>query len=234
MKLRCILIDDEPDALDALRIMIVDFAGARAEVIGMASSVKTGKELIISLAPDIVFMDVEMPDGGGFTIAEAFPDRAFELIFVTAYDQYALRALKIKAEDYLLKPVDHDELENLISALWTKKNKAGMPLKIKIPTKQSQLLVDPSEVLYIKGDGRYSEIYLKNSKSYVVTRNIGLFENELAGSHFLRVHKSYLVNLCCITRVSNDHILLSNGFEADISRRKKKELKAKLDPIFRS
>jgi len=233
MKLRCILIDDEPDALDALRIMILDFLGTKAEVVGMGSSVKAGKELITDLNPDVVFMDVEMPDGGGFEVANAFPDRTFTLVFVTAYDQYAIRALKIKAEDYLLKPVDQDELENLISQLWTKKNKINTSLKIKIPTKRLQLLVDPSEILYIKGDGRYSEIYLKNSKNYVITRNIGLFEHDLDSCHFFRVHKSYLVNLNHISSFSDNNVILSNGFQVEISRRKRKELKSRFDLLPR-
>jgi two-component system, LytTR family, response regulator len=228
MKLRCVIIDDESDAIKALKIMITDFSGEKAEVVGVSSSVQEGTGLIINTNPDVVFLDIQMPGGGGFKIAEAFPTGKFKLVFVTAYDQYAIRALKMKAEDYLMKPVDPEELEKLISKLWSGISSA--PLKIKIPTKNSVLFVDPSDILYIKGDGRYSEIFLKNSVSHVVTRNIGLYESELEKNNFLRIHKSYLANIQHISKLlPEDKAVFIDGSEIEISRRKKPELKLMLE-----
>jgi two-component system LytT family response regulator len=228
-----VIIDDEPDAIDALRIMLTDFFGDRADVCGTASSVKEGIDLIRRSNPDLVFLDIQMPDGTGFTVAEAFPEKHFKLVFATAYNQYAIKAIKLKAEDYLLKPVDHTELELLISRTWKKLSEntpEELPYRIKIPVKQSILFIDPADVLYIKGDGRYSEIFLKGSVNYVVSRNIGLYESELEKNNFLRVHKSYLVNLKCISKLlPEDKIVLSDGSLIEISRRKKQELKQLLD-----
>ncbi|MCE3227707.1 MAG: chemotaxis protein CheY [Bacteroidetes bacterium] len=235
MKLKCVIVDDEPDAIEALTILIDDFSGDIAEISGTASTIKSAVSIIENTKPDIVFMDVQMPGGTGFNVAEAFPAKNFKLVFVTAHDNYAIQALKIKAEDYLLKPVNQDELHKVLSRLWDSKFKSHNNValtKVKVPTRNSILFIDPSDIFYIKGDGRYSEIYLKNSVSHVVTRNIGLFENDLEKNNFLRTHNSYLVNLNHVSKLlSNDKIVLKDGSEIGISRRKKQELKSVLSSL---
>lgn len=230
MKLKCILIDDESDATDLMKRLITDFCSEKAEVVGVANSVLNGNKLIRNNPPDVLFLDIEMPDASGFDLVEMFPDRNFKIVFVSAYEKHALKAIKIKPYDYLLKPVGIEEIVNLMNALYAEQmmnNESKGLNKIKIPVKDGSLFIEPSEIIYIKGEGRYSTVCLNGSLSYVVTKNIGLFEKELASNKFLRVHKSYLVNLNHIKKINHtdgSFLELSDGISIEISRRKKKDL----------
>ncbi|MBL7931423.1 MAG: response regulator transcription factor [Bacteroidia bacterium] len=227
MKLKCLIIDDEPDAVKALELLLCEYVGDRVEIAGSAYSVKEGRDLISRLNPDLVFLDIEMPHGGGFSVLQDLPGKKFRFVFVSAYDNYAMRALKMKAEDYLLKPVDPDELVQLVNTQW-ETHFAGL-YKIKIPLKHTTLLADPANVVYIKGEGRYSEIILDSGSTYLVSKNIGLFEQELKNHQFFRIHKSFLVNLRHVIGLNtDDSVLMSNKHRPEISRRKKQDLKSKL------
>lgn len=233
--LKAILIDDEPGALSALETILKDFFSEMIQVVSVASSALSGIKEIQRFSPDVVFLDIEMQGGSGFDVAESFPNRQFKIVFVTAYEEYALRALKVKAHDYLLKPIDIDELEKLIQELCVQKELLGKGIsestKICLPTLHESHFVEPTEILYIRADGRYSEVMLLSGKKIFLSRNLGSFEVELVKYNFLRIHKSFLVNLTHISGIVNNtgwNAVMSNGIEIEISRKRIAELKAVL------
>lgn len=225
--IKTLIIDDEAFARELLKQQLEEYCPGQIEVAGFAGTAIEGLKLINQLQPQLVFLDVEMPMGSGFDLLELAGERNFEVIFTTAYQEYALKALKNEARDYLLKPIDADEL---IAAV----NKVLLHLgnrhidgyvqgqKLKLNGLKETLLVRVSDVLYLEADGRYSTVYLANGIKQTVTRNIGEFEEELVPQHFFRIHKSLLVNLEKVMRLHQDHenVELEGGIILPVSKRR--------------
>jgi len=232
--MRALLIDDEIEALSALEIILKDFYGDKITVVAVATNALDGIKKIQKHSPDIVFLDIEMQGGSGFDVAEAFPNRKFKIVFVTAYEEYALRALKMKAHDYILKPVDIDEVGRLIaelskSAYSSVENGSGEKSRICIPTFNETFFLRPEEIIFIKSSGRYSEVVLDSGKKIHLAKNLGTFERELEKYKFFRIHKSFLANLTHIKGFINTDgwfALMSDGNKIEISRKKIGELKS--------
>jgi len=240
--LRTLIIDDEAHMRESLAEMLkMDCPGTR--LVAQADGVKTGMEAIQQHHPDLVLLDIRMKDGTGFDLLEQFEDIDFKIIFVTAYDEYAIKAIKFSALDYLLKPVDPDDLvkavekagdiaqkdlqaklENLSSNLKTTDQDKK---KIILKTMDNIYLVGVKDIIHIEGDGRYSNIYLDSGEKVMVSTNLKYYEELLDAYGFFRVHKSHLINLERIYRfekADGGYVVLNNNAKIPVASRKKDEL----------
>lgn len=227
--MKAVLIDDEKNALTALRKMIGQFCSG-VEVTGEAQTAMEGLQLIRRQQPDLVFLDVEMPGGTGFDLLEAIEKKNFAVIFTTAYEHYAIPALRTGAADYLLKPISIDELRKAIERVQTLKlkNTIASPeaQRVRIANAEGTLFVPVTDITCIKGEGRYSRFFLQNGEEQLVARNLGELEEELSPARFFRLHKSWLVNCASVVRITHrdgGFAVLTDGREIEISRRKKAE-----------
>jgi two-component system LytT family response regulator len=230
MKLKCIIIDDEPDAIRLLVKVLTEFCSDKIEIAGTASNIIEGIKLIHKTPPDLLFLDVEMPGGSGFDLIEMQAGIHFKIVFVTAYDKHAVRAIRYKPDGYLLKPIDIQELIGTVDNIHKQlENEGGNQLtgKYSISIKDETVLVDFSDMLFIKAYGRYSDIHFTDNKTLRVCKNIGHFEKELLKKGFVRCHKSYLVNskhIVKLNKTDGGFIEISNGTSIEISRRKRNAL----------
>ena len=205
--LNIVLIDDENDALEALEWKLINDI-EKATITKCNSPIKAIK-VIENLKPDIVFLDIQMPEMDGFTLIENLTYRNFNLIFTTAHDEFALKAIKVSAIDYLLKPVDRDELIAAIGKIRMQEKDALLEDKlelllgnlnknhdkINISADGKVYLLDKDEVVMLKSDKSYTTIYLTSDQEIVVSKTLKEVEKKFQFSQFYRVHNSYLINL---------------------------------------
>ena len=238
MKLKTVLVEDEAQSREILRNYLGKYC-ADIEIVGEASTVQEGLEVIGNTGPELIFLDVEMPFGNAFDLLEQLPERNFEIVFVTAYDQYALDALNSHAAYYLMKPIDIDELIKAVSYVREIKEKekrleklvlrTGIPKaegKITIPQLDGFQVLNAADILYCKADDNYTEIYLENKK-ILVSKTLKYFEESLAEFSFIRIHKSFLVNMNAVVKYRKGQggsVLLSNGKELIVSPARKRKL----------
>lgn len=242
--LRILLVDDENDALEALEWKLNNYID-NVQVTTCNSPVKA-INIINELKPDVVFLDIQMPEMDGFTMIERLEYRDFNLIFTTAHDEFALKAIKVSAIDYLLKPVDKDEL--LASMEKIKKSKKGDLLenklklllnnlsengsdKINISADGKVYLLDKEDVVMLKSDKSYTTIFLKSEQQIVVSKTLKEVEKKFQFPEFFRVHNSYLINLNHIKEYLKGlggELIMTNGLTASISRNRKAELFKKI------
>jgi two-component system LytT family response regulator len=209
--LRAIVVDDEEPSREAMRNYLSDFC-TDVEVVATASSVKTAFRAIQKHKPDIVFLDIELPDGKGFDLLKLFDKIDFRVIFVTAYADYAIKAFRVNAADYLLKPVKVDELKASIEKIRNENNGASEPERIAAIMKSlgESTFVHPTivisdikgfevlkinDIIMCKADGYCTNLYLLGDRKVVSSKNLKQYENQLAEYSFIRVHHSYLINL---------------------------------------
>ncbi|MEM9000657.1 MAG: LytTR family DNA-binding domain-containing protein [Bacteroidota bacterium] len=240
MKLNTVIIEDEANSREILRNYLAKYCG-NVSLLGEASSIKEGLQLVEMHRPDLVFLDVEMPFGNAFDFLDQVPNRSFETVFVTAYDQYAIEALNAHAAYYLMKPINIDELINAVDyvALVKKKEedlegqilKTGFKKvegKITLPQQDGFQVLNISDIFFCKADDNYTEIYLEHKK-ILVSKTLKYFEDALTGSHFVRIHKSYLVNINEVKKYKKGKggsVVLTNGRELLVSSSKKAALLA--------
>jgi two-component system LytT family response regulator len=243
-KLKTVLIDDESHCLDTLSWQLETYCPAVEVVRSFSNPIEALKYLMYQDA-DIVFLDIEMPMLNGFELLNALPKKDFALIFTTAYDEFAIKAIKHRALDYLLKPIDRSELQTSVSvaALNRKdlKNKLDALLKdmslnqlpkVPIHTHEGVILVQPEEIIRCESDSNYTHVYLKNGKKLTLSKTLKEVEEQLANETFFRVHQSHLVNFSHVKQYvkgSNGHLLLDDGSTIPVSRRKKGELLSRID-----
>ena len=235
-----IIIDDEQNGRIALKQKLADYCPG-LQLIGEADSGKEGIQLIGQLHPDIVFLDIEMPGMDGFEMLKKISGKAFHIIFTTAYDHYAIKAIKFAAFDYLLKPVDIEELKLAVSRIantavhhQTQKLEvlehnliASNALnKIAIPTVDGLLFFDTNDITYLEAHSNYTGIHFANNQKLMTSRTLKEFEDMLPSDKFFRPHHSYIINLQYIKRYirgDGGQIELQNGTIVGVSRRKKDE-----------
>ena len=238
MKLKAVIVEDEAQSRTILSNYLQKYCG-EVDILGEATTVKEGIELIGKKQPDLVFLDVEMPFGNAFDLLEKMPERNFEIVFVTAYEQYALEALNNHAAYYLMKPIDIDELINAVTYVGEIKEKerrleelvlkAGIPKvtgKITIPQLDGFQVLDVADIIYCKADDNYTEIYLEKKK-LLVSKTLKYFEDALEAFPFVRIHKSYLVNINAVIKYrkgKGGSVILSNGKELSVSASRKRQL----------
>lgn len=241
-RLTAIIIDDEPMALNAMERMLEKHC-PEVEVVARTKSPEEAVHLIDQLKPDVLFLDIAMPRMDGFSLLEAISYKHAQVIFTTAYDEYALQAFKTSAADYLLKPIDASELkqavdkvreqaqsdstQNYITDLFDRLQKTNKQIStIGLPTMEGLDFVKIEEILYCKSDGNYTQIYLKDGQGLLITRKIKFLEEKLEHDQFVRVHNSYLVNLNYVKKYIKGRggmLIMSNGDSVPVSVRKKSD-----------
>lgn len=237
MILNAIIVEDEANSREILKNYLGKYC-PDVNLQGEAASIQEGLGLIKTNTPDLVFLDVEMPFGNAFDLLDQVPDRTFETVFVTAYDQYAMDALNNHAAYYLMKPINIDELikaVEYVSEIINKENaledKVLSPKlnsvegKITIPQQDGFQVLNVSDILYCKADDNYTEIFLENKK-ILVSKTLKYFEEALSAFAFARIHKSYLVNVNEVIKYrkgKGGSVIVSNGKELLVSASKKKD-----------
>lgn len=239
--INAIVIDDEEKSRKVL-IRLINEVSDEIKVIGEAGSVHDGFEKINKLNPDLIFLDIEMLDGTGFNLLEKFKEIRFDVIFTTAYDQYALRAFKYSALDYLLKPINIDELESALQRV--KKDKTSdkdkyelienllqnitsnsKPKRIAIKGATTIDYINIHEILYCSTDIYLTEFYMTNGNKVASIKNLKEYEELLDEGIFFRVSKSHLVNSNFVASYKKETsiVKMSNNFEIEVTRRRKRE-----------
>ena len=246
--MRSIIIDDELDARDALCMAIERYC-PDVQIVAACENPVVGIEKIKSLKPDLLFLDVDMPGMSGFDVLNQLDESGMNVIFVTAHDKYAIKAIRFSALDYLLKPVDADDLQRAVKRAREKQNWSENNIKVKsfldnirsqrerlgklsVPTQDGLLFIDIPEIIFCKADDNYTEIILMGGKKIVVSKTLKDVEEMLEGYSFFRIHQSYLINLKFIQRyVKGDggYVVMNDGTKLDVSRRKKEEFLQRLN-----
>jgi two-component system LytT family response regulator len=245
--IKVIIIDDEAKARESLKKTIISYC-PELTILACGNNVEDAITLINQHVPDIVFLDIEMPNGNGFSLFEKFKNPAFTTIFTSAYEEYAIKAFRIEALDYLNKPIDFRQLQEAVGRFKNKRkielkeqrlellienmtNRSSEFNKIALPDNQGYIMVKTSDILYCQADSSYTIVHLINGKKIITSKILKLIEELLPKETFYRIHKSYIVNLNLIKQyVKNDgnHVLLENDVKLDVSDRNKKEFLEKL------
>ena len=240
MKIRSIIIDDESMARQLLKAMLEEYC-PEVEVLASCENLPEGIKAIKKHQPDLIFLDIEMPGHSGLEILEFFNDDEvnFNIIFTTAYNQFAIQAFKLSAVDYILKPIEGEELVqsiNRYSNLKQKHNYAHLRelveskqlKKISIATAQSIKFIELNEILFMKGDGAYTYFHFKNGTDFLSSRNLKQYEDILAeNKDFFRCHKSYLININYVSDIiksDGNFVILNEEHKLAISNEKVNEL----------
>lgn len=240
--IKAITVEDERASRDTLRNYLHKYC-PEVELVAEASNVMEGRELILQHRPELLFLDVEMPYGNGFDLIEALPDIPMEVVFITAYSDYAVRALNMSASYYLLKPIDIDELVTAVSRVL--KNRASQEhnhrlsvlmnnlkninsnsMKITLPTMEGFDIVDVREIVRARANDNLTDIYLSGGTHKLVCKTLKFFEETLNGLGFIRVHKSHLINMDHVQSYRKGQggtAIMSDGAEVEISVRRKSE-----------
>jgi two-component system LytT family response regulator len=247
--IKAVLIDDEKHNLDNLRELLNTYCPL-VNICDTASNAEDGKTIILKNQPELVFLDIQMPWKNGFDLLKELNNHDFEVIFVTAHDQYAIKALRFAAVDYLLKPIDINELqsavdraikkyslkaqnrqlENLISFLKSQQNKDEQ--RIALTTMKETRFVKTNEIIRCESSNNYSTFTLQDNEELLVCKPIYEFEEILKDYGFIRCHQSHLINKRYIKswkREYGDYLLLTNGTEIPVSRNKKDYVKKVLE-----
>ncbi|MGR3809299.1 LytR/AlgR family response regulator transcription factor [Jiulongibacter sp. NS-SX5] len=224
-KYTAIIVDDEPQSIRTLKKQL-GFVDLDIEIIGSATNEQSAQELIQQNPKfDFLFLDIELGNTDGFELLAKFDLEETHLIFVTAYDEYALKAFRHLASGYLTKPVSIDQLEELLLHL-VRNSKSTRDFHFK--TKSGMELIDQKTILYAQADGSYTKLYLKNGETKVLSKNLKNVSEELNETDFLRIHSKYLVQLDAIKQIKlgvKSSVLLDNGEEIPASRTHKEKLK---------
>jgi two-component system, LytTR family, response regulator len=240
--LKAILIDDEENSISSLKEKLLTHC-TQVKIIACCDNATKGIEAIDSLHPDIVFLDIEMPVVNGFLMLQQLTYKNFELIFTTAYDHYAIKAIRFSALDYLVKPIEIDDLkaavlkaeekrnhsypnpqiELLVEQLISKKNNFS---RIAIPTNEGLQFIRVEDIIYLEASSNYTHIFSTEKKKYIVSRTLKDFEDMLLTDTFIRIHNSYIINKNYVEkyiRGDGGQVVLSNNVTLDVSKRKKTE-----------
>ena len=239
--IHAILIDDEQHSLDSLDIELRMHC-PNVKVIKKCKGAQQGLEAIQSLSPELVFLDIEMPQMNGFELLDRLKHHEFEVIFTTAYDEYAIQAIKVSAIDYLLKPIDVDDLKKAVKRIEDKREgesaqkKLDVLLtnfqskgfeKLAIPTLRGLDFVSVNEINYCKADGNYTIINMCDEEKHVISKTIKETEELLNHTSFFRTHQSYLVNLNQIKHYikgSGGQLVMQNNHIVQVARARKEGL----------
>ncbi|QBZ98973.1 LytR/AlgR family response regulator transcription factor [Flavobacterium sangjuense] len=240
MSLKAIIVEDEKHSRETLKNLLEEFC-VDVKVIETAANVDEAVTKIAALHPDVVFLDIELQTGTGFDVLSQLRDINFEVIFTTAFEQYAIKAVKFSSLDYLLKPIDLEELQKSIEKAKKKKNqdvykkqletlmlnlKQQHPKlnKICLSTADGFEFINTADILYCKAEGSYTTFILNNNSKLLVSKHLKEYESLLLEQQFMRVHNSFLINLNEVKKfVKSDggYIIMNNNDTVSISRSKK-------------
>lgn len=249
--IRAIIIEDEVHSRNFLKTLIQEYV-QDVEIIGEADSVDSALFLIKETSPDLLFLDIELAGENGFDIIGKSDLINYEVIFTTAYQEYAIKAFKYSAVSYILKPVNLEELEAAVRKVRDRqdikdlnkrfeylvsiiKQKNLKPDKLALPVYDGYFIVSLVDIVRIEADGSYSTIFLANREKIMVSKNISAIEELLSDDLFIRVHKSYIINMRYLKRFikndGNSYVILTDNSTIDVSVRKKKDLIEKLSKL---
>jgi two-component system LytT family response regulator len=241
--MKAILIDDEKNALEILEWQLENYC-PQVQIAAICNTADHGIAAIRRHDPQLVFLDIEMPIKNGFEVLQEFPDAKFEVIFTTAYNQFALKAFRFAAFDYLLKPIDADDLVKAVQRYERKlvhnsfkeqmdilmqqyRQPDILPEKVSFTTQQAIHFIKPETILYCESDSNYSTLFFIDGTRLVISKTLKDVEETLAQYYFLRIHHSFLINLKEVGRyikTEGGAIEMSNGAQLPISRQKKEEV----------
>jgi two-component system LytT family response regulator len=246
--LKAIIVDDETDCCETIA-QLLQTCCPDVEVTGIYHNGAEALAAILHRQPDLVFLDVEMPKMNGFEMLEQLPQVNFDIIFTTSYDQYALKAIRFSAIDYLLKPIDRNELQKAVQKLTQRSQRtiskqveilmqrihqpAKSISKIALPTMEGLQMIPVETIIRCESEGNYTILLLKNKQKIIVSTVLKDIEEMLEDHSFARVHRSYLVNLNEVEKFvkgEGGYLVMSDGSTVDVSRNKKEILLKKLLP----
>lgn len=239
---KAIIIDDEPRARKVLSTLLAENC-PEVEILGTAGDVPEGVKSINKLQPDVVFLDIEMPGYSGFELLDFFQEVTFQIIFTTAYSEYALQAFEVSAIDYLLKPIQIDKLISAVEkakqqisysqtaekleALKSNLSAEGQIKKIALPVANGLLFVETLDIIYLKAEGSYTQIHLVNGPKLLVSKKLKEFEQLLQNPSFFKSHRSFLINLDHVqqyVRQDGGYIVMKNQDVVSIAKDRRDSL----------
>jgi len=239
--IKAVIIDDEERAIQVLTSLLGE-TGHAIEIVGTARNVPDGVLTINRKRPDVVFLDIEMPDYNGFELLEFFTDVFFEVIFTTAYSQYAIKAFEVSAIDYILKPIQISKLEIALTKLTERMQTAALVperfqtlkenfkenriKKIALPVSDGLLFINVNDIVHCEADGAYTNVYLTNNTKILVSKNLKYFEDMLAEHlNFFRSHRSHFININYLKKYSRHEelLFLDNDQNVVLAKNRKQE-----------
>lgn len=252
--IRTIIIDNEPSAVNVLSLILKKKCKEDVQIIATSNSPYLGKNLIEELQPDLVFLDIEMPGMSGIDLVQSFSNPSFRVVFITAFDAYAIEAFRVSAVDYLLKPVESNDIIRVIEKVKNDIRKDENTIRNQLLNLQKMLLqnnaepeprlgiamadkivfVNISDILYCEAQGVYTNIYLKDGKKILASRTLGDFESQLSAQKFFRIHHSTLINLKHIKefqRFNGGYVVMINDVKLEVSHRKRKDFLSAIDDL---
>ena len=238
--IKAVIIDDEKNALDVLDMQLNQFC-MDVQIVAKCDSAEKGIAAIKKNNPDLVFLDIEMPHKNGFDVLKETSQFNYDVIFTTAYDQFAIKAFKYSALDYLLKPIDIVELQQAVEKAKNKNGNINLDEKIKtlfsqlqhssirtskiaLPVGDGMQFMDPDEIIRCESDSNYTHIFLVNGKKITMAKTLKEVEENINGSPFFRIHQSHLVNMNHVGKyIKGDgaYVIMRDGTQIAISRNKK-------------
>jgi len=240
--LKVLLIDDEERATDALRLMIEKTIPEIQQVM-VCNDPRKAADFIHTYQPALVFLDIQMPHVNGFQVLEKLPNKNFKIIFTTAYNEYAIQAIRFSAFDYLLKPIDIEELQGAVHRFLQSNDDykqqyellknimhniqapSADEFRLALPTKEGVHFLNPTEIIRCEAVGNYTKFYTTGNKTYVISKTLGEYDVLLSPHHFIRTHKSHLVNKKYISFIDHDGFaVLKDSSKVEVSRRRKEEV----------
>jgi two-component system LytT family response regulator len=235
---RAVIVDDESKARNALKHLLEKNC-SQIQVVGEADGVKAGISLIRAEEPDVVFLDVQMPDGTGFDLLEQINKVDFKIIFASAYDKFAIQAFKFSAVDYLQKPVEAEELINACLRLSEEKQYSEINKKLEVllsnrnsfdkialPSLEGITFVRIKEIIRCESDNNYTNIFLINGQKIIVSKTLKEYDEMLNPFNFFRIHKSHLINIGFLQKYKKGeggYVVMEDGAELEVSRRRKED-----------
>ncbi len=235
-RIHAMIVDDEANSIRNLEQLLQRYCPDVA-VVATAGNIEDAGQAIHSLKPDLLFLDIEMPFGDGFELLDRIAGQPVDVIFTTAFDAYAVKAFRNNATDYLLKPVDVDQLMESVEKVKRKRTGASaaraeqqVPVsthKIMLPSVSGFELMETDQIMYLQSSGNYTHVYVQGGRKYVLSKNIGELEKLLPAHAFLRIHNEHIVNVHEIARYvkgRGGYVILKNNQHLDVSFRRKKLL----------
>ena len=237
-KIKAYIVDDEKENIDILRYFIDKFC-KEIEIVGFSHKANNAISAINDKKPQLIFLDIMLDEGTGFDLLEAINYRNYNVIFITAFNEYAIKAFKYNAIDYVLKPIIIEELTNAVDKVTAKISQDPQVLDdandfflngldfVPIPSMKKIDFIKHSDITYLKSDGRYTVVNLVDDDLILATKNLGDFERSLASKGFYRIHHSYIVNLAHVTAINKaagNYCELINGIALPIAKRRQERL----------
>ena len=240
--IRCVIVEDEEMARNVLKSLLAQYC-QDVMVCAEADDIVSGKNMIETFRPDLVFLDIEMPGGSGFKLLTSMDEIDFEVVFITAYEQFAIKAIRHDALDYILKPIDPKELVAAVEKVKEAKYKKTLKKqydsllknldpeqlvvrKISLSTADKIHLIDVDDIIRCESDNYYTIIFFKDGSSLMVSKTLKEMDQKLEEYDFVRTHKSHLVNMRCIKNFIKDEmmVVMTDGTKVPVSKRKKEKI----------